>query len=64
MEAWRAINMFHMEDATLQEECSPIYNDNLIEYCSVAPDHIYGICLLSAYDIDGHGRKAAQGVLG
>ena len=47
-----AMTMFHMEDAELQEACFRVYNDNLIEYCSVAPDRVYGISLLSAYNID------------
>ena len=47
-----AMTMFHMEDAELQEACFRIYNDNLIEYCSVSPDRVYGISLLSAYNID------------
>src|SRR5438445_69732 len=48
----RAMQMYHIEDAELQEACFRAYNDELIEYCSVAPDRVYGIALISAYTID------------
>lgn len=47
-----AMTMFHMQDVELQEACFQVYNDNLLEYCSVAPDRVYGIGLMSAYNID------------
>jgi predicted TIM-barrel fold metal-dependent hydrolase len=62
----KGMNMFHMEDAALQEACFRVYNDWLTEYCSVAPDRLYGIGLISAYNIDNalkeleHCRKAGM----
>jgi len=40
------------EDADLQEACFRAYNDWLAEYCSVAPDRLLGIGMISTYDID------------
>jgi predicted TIM-barrel fold metal-dependent hydrolase len=48
----RAMQMFHLEDAALQEACFRAYNDELLDYCSVAPDRLYGIGLISVYNID------------
>src|SRR6266567_4743800 len=48
----RAMQMFHLEDAALQEACFRAYNDELVQYCSVAPDRLYGIGLISVYNID------------
>ncbi len=48
----RGMGMFHMEDAALQEACFRVYNDWILEYCSVAPDRLYGIGLISVYNID------------
>ena len=48
----RAMQMFHIEDAELQEACFQAYNDHLAEYCSVAPDRLFGIGLISVYNPD------------
>jgi predicted TIM-barrel fold metal-dependent hydrolase len=48
----RGMHLFHIEDAPLQEACMRAYNDYLIEYCSVAPDRLYGIALIPVYNID------------
>jgi predicted TIM-barrel fold metal-dependent hydrolase len=47
-----ALRLFAMKDAGLQQACFRVYNDWLAEYCSVAPDRLIGIALISAYDID------------
>ena len=62
----KGMNMFHMEDAGLQEACFRVYNDWLTEYCSVAPKRLYGIGLISVYNIDNaikeleHCRKSGM----
>jgi uncharacterized protein len=48
----RGMHLFHLEDAALQEAAMRVYNDYLIDYCSAAPDRLYGIALLAVYDID------------
>jgi predicted TIM-barrel fold metal-dependent hydrolase len=60
-----AMNLFGLQDAALQEACFRVYNDWILEYCSVAPDRLYGI---PTYDID-HGvaeleRCRKSGLLG
>jgi predicted TIM-barrel fold metal-dependent hydrolase len=40
------------EDADLQEACFRAYNDWLAEYCSVAPERLLGIAMVSTYDIE------------
>jgi uncharacterized protein len=62
------LRLFGLDDAELQEECFRVYNDWIIEYCSVAPDRLVGIGCISAYDVD-HGvaeleRCAKKGLRG
>ena len=47
-----ALNLFHLEDAPLQEACFRVYNDWIAEYCAVAPERLIGIGAISTYDID------------
>jgi len=47
-----ALDQFAQADAALQEACFRVYNDWLIEYCSHAPDRLFGLALISAYRID------------
>jgi uncharacterized protein len=47
-----ALSLFSLSDAELQEACFRVYNDWLVEYCSVAPDRLVGIACISAYNID------------
>ena len=49
-----ALDLFGLQDAVLQEACFRVYNDWIVEYCSVAPDRLYGVACISTYDID-HG---------
>jgi predicted TIM-barrel fold metal-dependent hydrolase len=63
-----AMNLFGLEDAALQEACFRAYNDWIVEYCSVAPDRLYGVSCISTYDIE-HGvaelvRCRKAGLLG
>ena len=48
----RGMHVFHLDDAALQEACCRVYNEYLADYCSVVPDRIYGIGLVSVYNID------------
>ena len=49
-----AMNLFGLQDAALQEACFRAYNDWILEYCSVAPDRLFGVSCIPTYDID-HG---------
>jgi predicted TIM-barrel fold metal-dependent hydrolase len=44
--------MFGLDDAGLQEACFRVYNDWLIEYCSVDRNRLVGIPAISVYNID------------
>jgi len=46
------LRLFGIDDPELQEACFRVYNDWIIEYCSAAPDRLWGIGCISAYDID------------
>ena len=48
----RALDQFGISDIALQEACFKVYNDWLLEYCSVAPDRLFGVACISAYRID------------
>jgi predicted TIM-barrel fold metal-dependent hydrolase len=39
-------------DPALEEACTCVYNDWLIEFCSVAPERFWGLALISLWDID------------
>ena len=39
-------------DPALEEACIRVYNDWLIEFCSVAPDRLWGLAMLSLWNID------------
>ncbi len=43
---------FWVKDAALQRACFRAYNDWLAEYCSYAPKQLFGLALISLYDID------------
>lgn len=46
------LRLFGMDDPELQEACFRVYNDWLLEYCSVALDRLLGVSCISAYDAD------------
>ena len=46
------LTQFGFTDVDLQEACFRVYNDWLIEYCSHARDRLFGIGLISCYNID------------
>ena len=43
---------FWLKDAALQRACFRAYNNWLAEYCSYAPKQLFGLALISLYDID------------
>ena len=42
-----------LADQALEEACVRVYNDWIVEFCSEAPERLWGLCMLSFYDIDG-----------
>jgi predicted TIM-barrel fold metal-dependent hydrolase len=46
-----ALNLFHLENAALQEGCFHVYNDWIAEYCSAAPERLVGVGVVSCYDM-------------
>lgn len=46
-----ALELFGLTDPVLQQACFSVYNDWLIDYCSAAPDRLFGVATLSTYDI-------------
>src|SRR5688572_15459934 len=46
------LRLFGLDDVDLQEACFRVYNDWLLEYCSVALDRLLGVSCISAYDPD------------
>jgi predicted TIM-barrel fold metal-dependent hydrolase len=40
-------------DQELEEACVRVYNDWIIEFCSAAPERLWGLAMLSLYDVDG-----------
>ncbi len=53
------LRLFGQDSAELQEACFRIYNDWLIDYCSVNNDRLLGIPCLSMYDVD-HGIEELE----
>ncbi|MGH9782635.1 MAG: amidohydrolase family protein [Terriglobia bacterium] len=50
---------FRLEDARLQEACFRVFNDWLIDYCSASPERLFGIALISLYDVE-HGVQELE----
>jgi predicted TIM-barrel fold metal-dependent hydrolase len=46
------LGLFCVEDAALQEACFRVYNDWIIDYCKGAPEKLFGIALISVYDVE------------
>ncbi len=47
------LKLLAIDDPELEAACVEVYNDWLIDFCSVAPDRLVGLAVLSCYDIDG-----------
>ena len=45
------LDLYGLNDIPLQEACFRVYNDWIIEYCSVAPDRLFGVGNLSCFNI-------------
>lgn len=54
------MDLFGLTDAALQEACFRVYNDWIIEYCSVAPDRLTGLAAISTFDIEHAIRELAR----
>lgn len=52
-----ALQAFRVRDAALQAECFRIYNDWLAAFCSAAPDRLFGVALLSLFDVTAATRE-------
>ena len=48
----KGLAMFLQEDAELQEACFQVFNDWLIEYCQAAPERLFGIGMVSLYNVE------------
>lgn len=48
----QGFSLFQIADPAYQEACFRAYNDWLAEYCGAAPDRLFGIALVSMFDID------------
>jgi len=46
------LRLFGLDDPELQEACFRVYNDWVIDYCSAAPDRLWGVACISVYDVD------------
>ncbi|HEU0169090.1 MAG TPA: amidohydrolase family protein [Chloroflexota bacterium] len=46
------MDLFGLTDPALQEACFRVYNDWIIDYCSVAPERLTGLACISTYDIE------------
>ena len=45
------LRLYALEDAPLQEACFEIANDWMMEYCKAAPGRLFGIPMISMYNI-------------
>jgi predicted TIM-barrel fold metal-dependent hydrolase len=52
-------SLFQLPDAGLQEACFRAYNDWLVEFCRYNPKRLYGLALISLYDVQ-NGVKELQ----
>jgi predicted TIM-barrel fold metal-dependent hydrolase len=48
----RGLGLFGIEDPALQEACFEVYNDWIMDYCSVNPDRLVGIPCIPIYDVN------------
>jgi predicted TIM-barrel fold metal-dependent hydrolase len=44
------LRLYGIEDPQTQESACQLFNDWLANYCSVAPERLFGVALISAYD--------------
>lgn len=48
----QGFRLFALDDPPYQEACFRAYNDWLAEYCKEAPHRLFGIAMVSLFDID------------
>jgi predicted TIM-barrel fold metal-dependent hydrolase len=62
------LGLFCVEDAPFQETLFRVYNDWVIDYCRKVPDRLFGVALISVFDIDNAiaemRRCKSQGISG
>jgi predicted TIM-barrel fold metal-dependent hydrolase len=46
------LSLFQLDDVALEQAVFQVYNDWLIEYCSVNTDRLVGVAAISVYDMD------------
>jgi len=51
------LGQFGLDDAGLQQACFRLYNDWLIEYCSLDRNRLIGIAAISVYDVEAAVRE-------
>lgn len=54
------MDQFGIKDSTLQEACFRVYNDWLINYCSYSPNRLFGVAVISTYNIDNAIREVER----
>lgn len=57
-----ALQAFRVRDATLQAECFRVYNDWLASFCAAAPDRLFGVALISLFDVAAATRELERAV--
>jgi predicted TIM-barrel fold metal-dependent hydrolase len=50
----KTLSHYSLTDAKIQEAVFRVYNDWLLEYCSVSPERLVGLACISMYDVE-HG---------
>ncbi len=55
-----AMRLYGLQDQGLQAACFRAYNDWLAEYCAAHPKRLYGVALISLYDIEGAVAELAR----
>jgi predicted TIM-barrel fold metal-dependent hydrolase len=62
------LGLFCVDDAPFQETLFRVYNDWVIDYCRKVPDRLFGVALISVFDIDNAiaemRRCKSQGISG
>lgn len=55
-----ALQAFRLRDAALQAECFRVYNEWLAAFCAAAPGRLFGIALVSLFDVAAATRAVEQ----
>lgn len=50
--ATKGNSAWHPDDLELEEACIRVYNDFLIDFCQVSPERLWGLGLISLYNMD------------